>query len=71
MMRAIKGNKEYAVNEMSKESYLAQGYDICDDTGKIIEHSPQSTVKYSEYNKVIEENKLLKAEIQKLKKGEV
>lgn len=69
-MKAIKGNKAYVVDEKSKASYLAQGYDIVDDKGKIIERSPQSTVKYAEYEKVVAENEKLKAENAKLKKGE-
>lgn len=69
-MIAVKNNKEYTVDENNKNIYLAQGYDIADDKGKIIERSPQSTVKYSEYAAVVEENKKLKAEIKKLKKGE-
>lgn len=69
-MKAIKANKIYSITETSKESYLAQGFDIADDKGKVIEHSPSSAVSYSEYEKVIEENKKLKAENAKLKKGE-
>lgn len=69
-MKAIKGNKVYIVTETTKGPYLAQGYDIADDKGNIIERPPQSTVKYSEYAAVLEENKSLKAEIKKLKKGE-
>ena len=69
-MKAIKRNKVYTVNETTKDSYLAQGYDIADDSGNVIERSPQSTVKYSEYAAVVEENKKLKAENKKLKKGE-
>lgn len=69
-MIAVKNNKEYTVDENNKNVYLAKGYDIVDEKGNIIEHSPQSTVKYSEYAAVVEENKKLKAEIKKLKKGE-
>ena len=47
-MKAVKGNKVYTVDETSKKSYLSQGYDIIDDSGDIIEHSPVSTVPYSE-----------------------
>lgn len=69
-MKAVKNNKVYTIDETSKESYLAQGYDIVDESGKVIERSPQSTVKYSEYEKVIAENKKLKAQVAKLKKTE-
>ena len=69
-MKAIKNNKVYAVDEVSQAAYLAQGFDITDDKGKIIERSPSSTVSYSEHEKVLKENEKLKAEIKKLKKGE-
>lgn len=69
-MKAIKANKIYTIDEASKDVYLAQGYDIADDDGNVVERSPQSTVKYSEYEKVIAENKKLKAQVAKLKKTE-
>lgn len=66
-MKAVKANKEYNVDESSKKLYLAQGYNIVDDKGKIIERSPVSTVKYSEYEKVVAEKEALKAEKEALK----
>ena len=36
-MKAIKANKIYSITETSKESYLAQGFDIADDKGKVVE----------------------------------
>lgn len=62
-MKAIKGNKVYSVDEISKKSYLSQGYDIIDDSGDIIEHSPVSAVPYSEYAKVIAENEVLQSQL--------
>lgn len=59
-MYAHKANKFYQVNETTKDSYLAQGYDICDDKGNVIERSPKSTVPYSEYEKVLKELEKLK-----------
>ena len=60
-MFAVKGNKVYTVDEVTKKDYLSQGYDITDDEGNIIERTPSCTVPYSEYEKV-------KAELEKLKK---
>ncbi len=62
-MKAIKGNKVYTVDETSKRAYLSQGFDIVDDKGDIIEHSPVATVPYSEYAKLKAENEELKAQI--------
>ena len=67
-MKAIKGNKVYAVDEVSKKDYLAQGYDITDDSGDIIEHNPTATVPYAEYAKVIAENEVLQSQIAARKK---
>lgn len=67
-MKAIKGNKVYTVDETSKKAYLSQGYDIIDDQGDIIEHSPTATVPYAEYAKVIAENEVLQSQIAARKK---
>ncbi len=66
-MKAIKDNKVYTVDETTKDAYLAQGFNITDDNGKVIERSPSSSVSYEAYSKVVAENKALKAEIKKLK----
>ena len=63
-MKAIKGNKVYSVDEISKKSYLSQGYDIIDDSGDIIEHNPSATVPFSEYAKVIAENEGLQSQLE-------
>lgn len=62
-MKAIKGNKVYTIDETSKRAYLSQGYDIIDESGDIIEHSPSATVPYSEYAKIIAENEVLQAQL--------
>lgn len=76
-MKAVKANKQYTIAETEKAAYLAQGYDIIDESGAVVEHSPQGTVAYSEYEKVLNENAALRAELEKSKsdsgrkKGEV
>ncbi len=69
-MKAIKDNKVYTVDEISKTEYLAKGYDIFDNAGNCIERSPSSTVSRREhdelldkYNKLIAENKKLKDKV--------
>lgn len=66
-MKAIKANKQYTISENEKNSYLAQGYDILDDDGAVIERSLQAAVSYSEYEKLLNENTALKAELNSLK----
>lgn len=70
IMKAVKANKIYTVDEISKAAYLAQGFDITDDEGNILEHSPSGAVSYAEYEQLLRENTALKAEVKK-KKGEV
>lgn len=62
-MKAVKGNKVYTVDEVSKKDYLAQDYDITDDNFNVIERSPSATVPYREYDKVVKENEQLRAEL--------
>lgn len=69
MLKAIKGNKVYKIEETEKKKYLAQGYDIHDEEGKIIEHSTKSTVPYAKYSELEALNKKLEAELEKLKKN--
>lgn len=68
-MKAVKANKEYNITESEKASYLAQGYDICDNEGNVTERSPLSTVPYSDYEAVLKENEELKAKLASDKKG--
>lgn len=60
-MKAVKANKVYTISEPQKADFLAQGFDITDDSGNVIEHSRSSTVSREEYEKLLEENKRLKA----------
>ena len=59
-MLAVKDNKVYRTDENSKDSYLAQGFDICDDNGKIVEYSTSGTVSRADYNKLLAELNTLK-----------
>lgn len=75
-MKATKGNKVYTIDETQKAMYKAQGYDITDDQGKVIEYGAGKSVSYEEYKtleekalKLEKENKKLKDEIKELKKG--
>lgn len=59
-MKAKKENKVYDVNETTKIRYLAEGFDIYDDNGRILEMSDKKTISYEEYEKVLNEIKKLK-----------
>lgn len=68
MLKAIKANKIYTISENEKAVYLSQGYDITDDFGNVLERSPTATVSRADYEKILEENRQLKAQIQTKKK---
>ena len=61
-MIAVKENKVYTIDEKDKNAYLSQGFNICDDSGKVLEYSPSGTVSRAEYNKVLAELEELKSE---------
>lgn len=65
-MKAVKANKEYAVTEANRAFYVAQGFDILDDDGSVIEYGKGKTIAYAEYEKLLEEHKALQAEHEKL-----
>lgn len=65
-MYAIKGNKEFRIDETEKSSFLAEGYSIYDDEYTLKE-SPSTGGLNEELEKLKAENKKLKAENTKLK----
>ncbi len=69
VIKAVKANKSYSIAESEKKRYLSQGYDIYVG-GKLAERSAKSTVSLADYEKLEGENKKLKSEISKIKKGE-
>lgn len=66
-MKATKGNKIYIIDEAQKAIYQAQGYDILDDQGEIIQYGAGKSVSYEQFKKVSDEVTKLKTENKKLK----
>ncbi|EXG84072.1 hypothetical protein K413DRAFT_0784 [Clostridium sp. ASBs410] len=66
-MKAKKENKVYTITETEKKRYLDTGYDIYNDDGELIEHSPLKKITVAEHEKEIsalrEENAALKAQL--------
>lgn len=54
-MRAVKGNKEYTIDESQQKGYQDAGFDILDDDGKIIAYGRGKTVPYEDYVKAVKE----------------
>ena len=71
MAKVKKANRILTVSETEVNKYLQQGYDQIDDKGKVIKRATGGRmVPIAEYNKVLEENEKLKAELEELKKKE-
>lgn len=66
MMKAVKGNKEYTINEASQKGYQDMGFDILDEDGKVVAYGRGKTVSYSDYMALVEENQKLHARIAEL-----
>lgn len=59
-IKAKKENKVYIITGQQKARYLQEGFDIYDDEGNLLEHSPKKKIAYSEYAKLQEEMEALK-----------
>ena len=62
-MKAVKENKVYTIDETQRKAYAAQGFDITDDSGRIIEYAAGKTVPYAKYAALLEENNRLKNQL--------
>lgn len=67
-MYAKKSNRQYTITEGEKDTYIALGYDIYDDKGKLIAHGTGKTVSYAKYEQALKEIEALKKELTKVKK---
>lgn len=65
-MKAVKGNKEYTIEESEKKSYQNAGFDIVDG-GKVVAYGRGKNVPYEDYVKLQEEVRELTATVEKLK----
>lgn len=54
-MRAVKGNKEYTIDETQKKGYLDSGFDVLDDEGTVIGYGRGKTVPYDDHMKAVKE----------------
>lgn len=61
-MKATKGNKTYTIAEQDKKRYQDAGFDIQDDSGKVIAYGKGKTVSYEAFAKLEAENKDLQVE---------
>lgn len=66
-MKAVKQNKSYSITKQECKRYAAQGFDILDDNGRIVENASNKTVPYAEYAALLKENAELKAKLNALR----
>lgn len=76
-MKAVKGNKEYMIDESQKKTYQDRGYDIKDSDGKVIAYGRGKTVPYDKHMEAVREIERLQGlllerntEIEKLQKNQ-
>lgn len=65
-MKAVKGNKEYMIDESQKKAYQDAGFDIF-EAGKQIAYGRGKTVPYGDYADVAKRLEASEAENKKLK----
>lgn len=53
MLEARKENKVYKIDETMKDRYLKEGFDVYNENGEIVEHTPLKKIKYSDHLKAI------------------
>ena len=71
-MRAVKGNKEYMIDESQQKGYQDMGFDILNDDGGVIACGRGKTVPYDDHMKAVKEIERLQglcAELQEEKAG--
>lgn len=71
-MRAVKGNKEYMIDESQQKGYQDMGFDILNDDGGVIAYGRGKTVPYDDHIKAVKEIERLQglcAELQEEKAG--
>ena len=65
VVKVKKANKVLTILPTELNHYLSLGYDQIDAKGKILKESDKKTYSAAEYNKLLEENKQLKAKLAK------
>ena len=60
-MRAVKGNRQYTIDETQQKGYQDMGFDILDEDGKVIAYGRGKTVPYDDHMKAVKEIERLQA----------
>lgn len=62
-MKASKGNKVYTIDQTQQERYVKEGFDILDDSGRMVQQGAGKTVPYEKFQTVAAENAALKKQL--------
>lgn len=54
-MRAVKGNREYTIDETQQKGYQDMGFDILDEDGKVVAYGRGKTVPYDDHVRALHE----------------
>lgn len=65
-MKAVKGNKEYTIDETQKKSYQESGFDIFDENGEVVAYGRGKTVPYNDHMRAVEEIERLQIKMAEL-----
>lgn len=65
-MKAVKGNREYLIDENQKKGYQDAGFDIYDNSGNQIAYGRGKTVPFEDYAALKTENMILKEKAESL-----
>lgn len=73
MLYAVRGNKQLKIEEAEKATYLNQGYDIAQEQGGElvpVETAPSKTIPYVKYEALLDENAVLKEQLEAAESSE-
>lgn len=65
-MYAFKGNQQYTITEAEKAAYVAQGFDILNEQGVVIENGAGKTVPFAKFKALQDELAAAQAQIQSM-----
>lgn len=66
-MKAVKGNRQYTIDERDQKYYQSSGFDIMSDDGKVIAYGRGKTVPFDVYQKLKDDFEALKEQMEEAK----
>lgn len=66
-MKAVRGNKEYLIDESQKKFYQDGGFDILGDDGAMVAYGRGKTVPYEDHIRAVKEIERLREMVEELR----